>query len=290
MQSDATQSDNFIRFVAWVQANQKRLIIGTAIVLIAVAVVSFITYEQGQKEIRASRALANVPTPANFGAAPRPGTAEAYLKVAKDFEGTKAAARALLQAGAAYFTEGKHADAQRTFEQFLKEYPTSQWVTQAHYGIAASLDAQGKGAEAVAKFEEIRKRFANDATIDEVKLALGRLYETQNKPGEAHKLYTELVQANPYSGIGSEAGVRKEDLEEKFPELAKTSAPIAAMPTPVPLTASTNSPASTNRVITLTNTARVATNIVTQAATNVQKTVTNVPLLLQQQNTNTAKP
>ena len=290
MDSDATQSDSYLRFVTWVQANLKRLIIGTVIVLAAIAVIAFISYEQGQKEVRASHALANVAVPLSPTAPVQPGTGEAYLKVAKDYAGTKAGARALLQAGAVYFVENKYADAQTTFEQFLKEYPGSEWVPQAHFGIASTLDAQGKTADAVSKFEEMRRRFPNDATSDEVKLALARLYETQSKPADAHKIYSELVQANPYSGMGSEAGVRKEELEKKFPELAKINAPMTSLPqTPMPLTAMTNQAAPTNRVITITNMIRTATNAAAQAATNVQRAVTNAPLLLQP-NTNAAKP
>ena len=287
MDSDATQSDSYLRFVTWVQANLKRLVIGTVIVLAAIAVIAFISYEQGQKEVRASHALANVPTPQSPTGPMPPGTAEAYLKVAKDHAGTRAGARALLQVGAAYFVEGKYAEAQATFEQFLKEYPGSEWIPQAHFGVASSLDAQGKTADAVAKFEEMRRRFANDATSDEVKLALARLFETQNKPADAYKLYSELVSANPYGGMGSEAGVRKEELERKFPDLAAANAP---MPQPLmPLAGATSQPAATNRVIAITNMIRTATNAAAQAATNVQSVITNAPLLLQP-NTNAAKP
>ena len=290
MDSDATQSDSYLRFVTWVQANAKRLIIGTVIVLAAIAVIAFISYEQGQKEIRASEALANVAGPLSPTAPMRPGTAEAYLKVAKDYASTKAGARALLQAGASYFVEGKYGDAHTTFEQFLKDYPNSEWIPQAHFGIASSLDAQGKTTEAVNKFEEMRRRFANDATSDEVKLALARLFETQNKPADAHRIYSELVQANPYGGMGSEAGVRKEELEKKFPELAKTNAPMTSLPQmPMTLTGATNQPAPTNRIITITNMIRTATNAAAQAATNLQRVITNAPLL-SQPNTNAAKP
>ncbi len=290
MDSDATQSDSYLRFVTWVQANLKRLIIGTVIVLAAIAVIAFITYEQGQKEVRASHALANVAVPLNPTAQMPAGTADAYLKVGKDYVGTKAGARALLQAGAAYFVDGKYADAQTTFDQFLKDYPGSEWTPQAQFGIASSLDAQGKTADAVNKFEEIRRRYANDSTSDEVKLALARLFETQNKPADAYKIYSELVQANPYSGMGSEAGVRKEELEKKFPELARTNAPVISLPqTSLPIPGVTNQPAPTKPVIANPNLIRTATNADAQAATNVQRVITNAPLLLQP-NTNAAKP
>jgi tetratricopeptide (TPR) repeat protein len=275
MQADAGRSDNYVRFLAWSQANQQRLILWGTIAALAIAAIIFFVYYQGQKEIRASQALSSVPVPLSPGQPVRPGTADAYLKVAREHNGTKAGARALLLGAATLFTDGKYIDAQKIFEQFLREYPESQWVAQAHYGIASSLDAQGKVAEATAKFEEIRRRFANDALIDEVKLALGRLYENQNKPEEAHKLYTELVQANPYTGIGSEAGVRKEDLEAKFPHLEATNAPILQPPQ---LTSLTNRPATTNRTITITNvTPRTATNV------GPAKPGTNVPLILKPQ-------
>jgi len=277
------QSDNFLRFLAWAQTNQKRLLLwGTIIVLVTLGTIFFLSYQR-QKEIRASRALSNVRMSQPGSSVLPPGTAEAYLKVAKEHAGARAAARALLLGGATLFTDGKYPDAQKIFEQFIREYPESEWIAQAHYGIASSLDAQAKPAEAIAKFEEIRRRFANDPVIEEVKLALGRLYEQQNKPEEAHKLYTELLQASPASGIGSEAGMRKAELEEKFPRLAPTNAPIL---TPPPMTMLTNRPASSNRVITLSNvTPRVTSNVPAPGpGTNTAaKPATNSPLILRPQ-------
>jgi predicted negative regulator of RcsB-dependent stress response len=276
MQPDAAHSDNYVRFLAWAQANQKRLILWGTILVLAIAGVFFFIHYQGQKELRASVALSNVPVPLSPGATVPPGTADAYLKVATEHAGTKAGARALLLGAATFFTDGKYADAQKTFEQFLKQYPESQWVPQAHFGIASSLDAQGKTTEAISKYEEIRRRFANEPIIDEVKLAVARAYEP-TKPEEAHKIYSELVQNNPYSGMGSEAGVRKAELEEKFPRLAPTNPPVMTPPTltPPPLTSLTNRPAPTNRVITISNvTPRTATN-------TAVKQPTNAPLLIQ---------
>lgn len=284
MQTGVAQSDTYVRFLAWAQANQKRLILWGAIVVIVMAAGVFFVYYQGQKEMRASIALSNVRAPLNPGSPMPAGAAEEYLKIAREHAGTKAAARALLLGAAALFIDGKYAEAQKTFEQFLREYPESEWVPKAHFGIASTLDAQGKAAEAIAKFDEIRRRFANDAVIDEVKLALGRLYENQNKPEEAHKIYAELVQANAYSGMGSEAGVRKEELEAKFPQLRPASAPPPVL-TPPALTALTNRPALTNRVISISNVPPRATNVVAlKPATNAAaKPGTNVPLLLQPQ-------
>lgn len=280
MQPDAGRSDNYVRFLAWTEANQKRLILWGTILVLAIAGVIFFVYYQGQKEVRASLALSNVRVPISPGQPVPPDTAEEYLRVAREHHGTKAGARAMLLGAATLFTDGKYIEAQKTFEQFLREYPDSQWVPQAHYGIGSSLDAQGKVAEATAKFEEISRRFASDALMDEVKLALGRLYENQNKPEQAHKLYSDLVQNNPYTGIGSEAGVRKEDLEAKFPHLEATNAPII---TPPQLTSLTNRPPTTNRTITITN-------IAPRTATNPGAATTNAPLILKPQPLPTPQP
>ena len=221
----------------------------------------------------ATSPVASAPTP--------PGTADALLKVADEHKGTKAAAMALLRAGAALFVEGKYAESSKTFERFLKEYPDSPWVPQAHYGIAANLDAQGKTADATTKFEQIRRVYGSDPIIDQVKLTLGRLYENQNKPEDAHKLYTEVLQANPgqYSGIGNEAGMRREELEAKYPQLAKTNAPILppaiTMLTNLPA-GMTNRPAMTNRMMTLSNPPS-ATGTTNPAGPRG----TNAPLLIQ---------
>jgi len=298
MQRDVAPQDNFVRFLAWVQVNQKRLILwGALVIALILAVVSVVAYQR-QKETAASLALSSVYAPINPSTPTPPGTADAYLKVADEHKGTKAGARALLLAAATFFGEKNYAEAQKIFERFLKDYPDNEFVPQAHYGIAAALDAQGKTAEATAKFEQIRRVYATDPIIDEAKLALARLYENQNKPEEAHKLYSEVLQANPsqYSGIGNEAGMRREELEAKYPQLVKTNAPILPPALSIltnPPAMMTNRPLTTSQVITLSN--RPAVGITTNAGavkpgTDAPKQGTNVPLLIQPAPTTTTTP
>ena len=246
MDAPQTQSDSFYNFLAWLEVNKRKVItwaaIALGVVLVAVAVFSY----QQQKERRASEALSNVRPPATGSTTPAPGTADAYLKVATDHAGTRAAARALLLGAAIKFQEGAYADAQKYYEQFIREYPDNRWLPQAYFGVASSLDAQGKSAEGLKHFEQLRRQFPNDAIIDETKLAMARLYETENRPAEAYKLYDELLKANPYSGLGSEAGLRQAELVEKHPELAKANLP-PAMTTMPPMMITNMTPQPTNR-------------------------------------------
>lgn len=282
MASEESASAQFLNFLAWLHANQKRVLIGAGIAAFVVTVTVVLIYNQSRREVRASKALADIYVPMNPGKAPRSGLAEDYLKFSKDYAGTKAAARATVQGAGALYAEGRYAEAQKEFERLLREYPDSPWVAEAHLGVAASLEAQQKAPDAIAKYEEVRRRFASAAIADEAKLGLARLYEAQN-PSEAHKLYDELVKANPYSGLGAEAGMRQAELLEKHPEL-KPKPPVPVVPSVV----MTNRPppSATNRTITLTNLMRSATNV-PRDATNVPATTgtnatpsTNIPLLI----------
>jgi tetratricopeptide (TPR) repeat protein len=274
MESDASQSSGMMAFLAWVEVNKKRLLIGgVAVLLIFLGAFMFIQH-QAQKETAASEALSNVRLPFSTAVAPAAGTAEALLKVANEHKGTKASARALLISAGVLFSEAKsakdYAEAQQRFTQVTQEYPDSPWSAQAHLGIAAALAAQGKSAEATSKYEEVRRRFGTSSVGDEAKLALARLYEGQ-KPEEAFKLYEELLKENPNSALAMEAGMRQSILLESRPELAKLREPVTppvSMPQP---------PGQTIKINPVTNRAATTiSNAANQLATNVQRlTITN---------------
>jgi tetratricopeptide (TPR) repeat protein len=228
-QPQQTDADRFLSFLGWVEANKQRLINwGIAVLVVGVAVLAFFNY-QSQKEKRASEALSNVRAPSNPSAPMPPGTADAYLKVAKEFPGTKAGVRALLLGASAKSIEGDYTESQKLFEQFIRAHGDSPWLAQAYYGVAADLEAQHKPADAIAKFEEVRRRFATDPIADQTKLSLARLYDQQNRPADALKLYEELTAPNAFSAFGSEAQVRREELLDKHPELKPAQSSSSAI-------------------------------------------------------------
>ena len=64
-------------------------------------------------------------------------------------------------------------------------------------------------------------------------LRLACLYEAQNKPELARNLFEEVERNNPYGSLGSEAGMRLEELKLKYPSLAmprRADASTNAMP------------------------------------------------------------
>lgn len=257
MESEASQQPGgSIAFLAWVEVNKNRLLTGGVVGIAVILAVSLFLQQQGQRERAASRAFSEVKLPFNPAAPAPAGTAEALMKVATDYRGTKAAERALLTSAGILFSEKKYAEAEARFAQVSKEYPNTSWAAEALMGVAASLEAQGKTAEATVKYEDLRRRFATSAMIDDAKLALARMYEAQ-KPEEAFKLYEELAKGQPGTRTAMEAGMRQEDLLKARPELAKLKEslmPPAATPVPVPV----QQAASNVSTIRLTNSAGTA--------------------------------
>src|SRR5207245_8911890 len=157
-------------------------------------------------------------------------------------------------------------EGQKKFQQFAREYPASPFIPEALFGVASCLDAKGKPADAIGKFEELRRRYGKSSIMDQTKLTLGRLYEEQSKPAMALDLYEELVRANQ-SGIGSEAGLRMEDLLAQHPELKKTNAPIITPP-PAPRLTNLASRMTNRTPMTITNLTRRTSNIPSIVMTN----------------------
>jgi len=175
MDAPATQSAGLIKLLAWFEVNKKRVLIGAGVALVVGLGIFLAVNYQSQHEVRASEALSEVKVPMSPMTPPAPGTADAYLKVARDYKGTQAGGRALILAGTTLFVQGQYDDAQKAFEQFARDYPASPFVSEALFGVASCLDAKKKTAEATAKFEELRRRYGKSSVMDETKLALARL-------------------------------------------------------------------------------------------------------------------
>jgi tetratricopeptide (TPR) repeat protein len=230
MDSDAAQLPVFDRLEIWIGKNRTQALTGATIVVALVLIVGFYLWYKGEKETNASEALTSVSLPT--GPAPRTDAADAYLKVAAAYPRSSAAARAVLLAGATYFTEGKYDQAKAQFEKFVREYREPTFMGEALLGIAASLDAQNKTDEAIRAYKDLTEHHSGDPAVPQAKFALARLYEAQGKPDMARTLFEDVARSEPYGSLGSEAGMRLEELKMKHPELF--AAPPTAMTPEMP--------------------------------------------------------
>jgi tetratricopeptide (TPR) repeat protein len=255
MQPEVSHSDSALKLWAWILANQKQLT--RAAILIAVAALAAYLYTNHveAREVAASEALSNV-MPVRIKEAPTPAElAKAYLKVAADYPGTRAANQATLRAAGALFQDGKYEEARNQFELFVRQDPASPFVAQAAYGVAVSLDAAGKRDEAQAKYEEVTKRYASDAVVaGQAKIAMADIYTAQKKPEQAYKLLDELLQGGRRDVFVQEAFQKREELAQQFPYL-RSNTPALKPPVPPQLPK-----LSTNAVAAMaTNTAKATT-------------------------------
>lgn len=195
----------------WWDKNKQRVIYLGGVVAVVALVASFFIWNKRQQEINASEVLSKVQ--------PGPGMTQELLKVAGDFSGTAAAERALLMAAGSAFTDGKYAEAQSTYERFLRESPESPSRPAALLGVAASLDAQGKMADATAKYQDIIQRYANDPAAIPAKSALARLLERQGQLSQAMAMYQDLMRSQQNASYGLESMVRLQNLVAAHPEL-----------------------------------------------------------------------
>jgi predicted negative regulator of RcsB-dependent stress response len=227
MEAQQTHSGDVYDLLGWLDKNRDWLIkLGAALIVVGV-IVSYLVWRKGAREIEAGEQL----TALLASSAGAPVSAESLLKVAGDFAGTAAGARAQLAAAGQYFSEGKYADAQTQFQQFISVYAENPLAPQASLGVAASLEAQQKNAEASAAYKAIADRKQDMAAATAARFGLARLLITEGKLAAARDLYLELAN-DQYSMAGSEAASKLAELIQQHPEL-RPVAPAATNSTSV---------------------------------------------------------
>jgi predicted negative regulator of RcsB-dependent stress response len=227
MESEAAQLPLAHQAWAWFEANKKPALLGVGAIIVVGAIVSFYFYQQDLTDQAASEALSAATVAQLTGTRGAPESATAYLKVATDYPKTTAAARALLLAAGSLFTEGKYTEAKAQFDRFTRDYGDNPLMSEALLGSAACLDAMSKTNEALVAYNDLVRRHPSENVVSQARFALGRLYEAQNDPEKARAQFEEVARANPYGSLGSEAGMRVEELNLKYPKLV----PLTPLPT-----------------------------------------------------------
>jgi len=230
MDSEIASTGQMYSLLGWIDKNRRQIVSGAVIVVVAGVLIGFLNWRSKERRIEAGEKLS-----ALMAEGGRDGAkSDALLKLANDYAGTEAAARALLMSAGQSFAEGKVADAQAAFERFMHDYDSNPLFAQAKLGIAVCLDAQGKTAEATAAFKEVVDRFPNENTVTPAKFNLAALYEAAGKTELARDLYLDLTR-DPQSTFGSESIARLTAMFQKNPSLRPgTAAPSNPAPAVVP--------------------------------------------------------
>ncbi len=214
MQSQDAPTAFLFKLWPWIEANKNRVIAGTGIIIVAVFLYSFFSWQREQNEIAAGRALTQLALsiPPNASASQ---LADAYLKIAGKYPGTLGGRRAWLQGAAALLAAGRFADAQAQFQKFLDAHPDGDFSAAAALGVASSLEALGKLDLAIGAYQRVVNGFSDVVAANAAKFALARIEEQQGKFTDALNFYESIARSSPGSVSASEAGMRAVELKTK---------------------------------------------------------------------------
>jgi predicted negative regulator of RcsB-dependent stress response len=219
MQAQDAATTYLFKTWAWIENNARGAAIAAGIIVVAIIALSFYSWRLGQREIEAGNAFSRVILSGGGGQ-----TADACLKVAADFPGTKAGQRAMLQGAAMLFVAGRYADAQAQFQKFLDTYPDNSLTSEARFGVATSLDAQGKLNLAAGTYQNVINSSSEPSLIAAARLGLAQIQEQQGDVADAQKNYEEVARSNPNSSLASEAIMRAVQSKTKSPAAIQTNA------------------------------------------------------------------
>jgi tetratricopeptide (TPR) repeat protein len=223
MEQNIAESAYFFKLWTWFEKNKKQVAWGVTGVAVAGAVVGMVIWSQQEKEVSAGQALSSALVARTYS---RTDSPEAMLKVASTYAGTSAGAQAILLGAGELFATGKPAEAQKQFEQFLRQYPAHPLAAQANLGLAASFAAEGKLEEAANAYKNVVDRFPNANTAPQARFALAGVYEAQGKFEPAARLFEEVAGADLSGTLGSEAGMRAHELHMKLGPVLMTNTPL----------------------------------------------------------------
>jgi len=237
MATETTPAFDIYKLQAWYLKNRKQVIWVSTGVAAIVLVGSFTAWKRGEAEATASEAVSNVSLPmAAGGPSMGAATADAYLRVAAQYPDSRAAARAILLAAGTYYSEGQYEQARLTFEKFTRAHRDSPLMGEALLGIAACYDALGRTNEAGNAYKDLVDRHPNENVTPQARFALARLYESQNMIEQSRALYEDVTKSDPSGSLGSEAGMRLEELKIKYPPPAPPVTPTPETPAAPPPT------------------------------------------------------
>jgi predicted negative regulator of RcsB-dependent stress response len=225
MQTQDVSAEIAFKFWPWFEANRQRLIIAAVALVVAFFVWFFISTQRAQKEIAAGQAYTQLMLNPPAGSSPQQAV-DGYLQLAKQYAGTVAAERALLQAASVQFMGGRYAEAQAQFQSFVTANAGSALVATAKAGIAASLESLGKLDEALAAYRAVSTGYPDSNEAVTAKFAVGRILELQGKLSEAVTAYQEVTRLPVAGSLAQEAGQRIALLQVKIAAI-KPAAPIA---------------------------------------------------------------
>ncbi len=106
------------------------------------------------------------------------------------------------------FTAGKHQDAVGAFQEFLKNFPESVYVPNAHYELGAAYFALNDYQNALGSYQVLTSKYAFSPKAPEAMLGIADCQQELKNAAAAKKVLKQLIAKYPGSEAASEAKKR----------------------------------------------------------------------------------
>ena len=156
------------------------------------------------------RKLEGVPGEAPAGAAnvaPAAATLAPAAPVAQT-AASRAKEDAVYDVGSNAFKRGDYAAAIRAFQTFIKDYPTGQLVSNAHYWMGISYFNLRDYGNARSSQDALLKKFPDSAKAPDALLAVAGIYVEIGDTGSARNALEDVIAKYPASEAASKARTR----------------------------------------------------------------------------------
>ncbi len=204
----------------WLEANQKRIVIGVAALVVGALILYFINEQGAQKEISAGQALTTLLNSAPGSTSPA-ALATALAQLAEKYSGTLAADRARLKAGETLYAAGSFDQAQAQFEKLVAARSSGPVANIARLGLGASLEAQNKLDDAAKNYRDLMAT-GDSAVAVTAKFSLARTLEAQGKLNDALNYFSEVARSPQAGSLINEANLHAAEIKI---ELTATNKP-----------------------------------------------------------------
>jgi tol-pal system protein YbgF len=134
----------------------------------------------------------------------------------------------LYQKGLDLVGTSKYLEAAATFESFVKKYPKSQFVANAHFWIAECFYSARDLKRAIKEFQRFIKKYPRNDKVPEAILRQGDSFYELAMPEDARAFYQKVIQDYPGGTAAARAKEKIAMIDERKAEARKK--PVSSYP------------------------------------------------------------